>query len=311
MTERTPTTVRSGTRPVILGVGELLWDCFPDGRRPGGAPANVAFHATQLGLAGLVISRVGADEPGDALRAYLRTHGLDPASVQIDPARPTGTVTVDMSRPEHPDYTIHDHVAWDHLTHDDALAALAGQAAALCFGSLAQRHDVTRGTIHRLLAGARTALKVFDVNLRQQWYTRAIVEDSLHAAAVVKLNDGEVAVLADLLDLPQAPERFAAAVRERYGPRLVCVTRGANGCALYAAGDIADRPGVAIQTVDAVGAGDAFTAALIAGLLQDWELPRIAGFANQVGALVASRAGAMPELAREYATLRSRAAGLA
>lgn len=294
---------------IVVGVGELLWDCFGDERRPGGAPANVAFHAAQLGHRGAVVSRVGRDADGRALRAALVGSGLDLDHLQEDPLHPTGTVTVDTSDPGRPQYTIHADVAWDHLAYDADLAGLAPRAAAVCFGTLAQRSEGTREALHRFLSDARGALRVYDVNLRQDFWQRGWIERSLSAAHAVKLNRDEVAPVAACLGVDSAdPRGLARVLFERFAVELVVVTRAEDGClALEPRGEV-DLPGRPVEVADAVGAGDAFTAALISARLAGWELEPLARFANEVGALVASRAGAMPALGDELARLRARIA---
>lgn len=293
------------SRPVVVGLGELLWDCFDDSRRPGGAPANVAFQAGQLGCRGVVCSRVGCDMLGDELVDFIAGQELATDWIERDADHPTGTVTVDTTRANHPEYTIHERVAWDHLEFDAALEELMAGAAAVCFGTLAQRASVSRETIHRALA--RTSpecLVVCDVNLRQQWYDREVLQRSLGAAGLVKLNDHEVSVLAELLGTASAEHvAFAREIRRRFDVDTVCVTRGGRGCLLVSADEVVDVPGTAVEVVDTVGAGDAFTAAWIAGRLRLWPLDSQASFANRVGALVASRAGAMPTLRDEFARL--------
>jgi len=291
--------------PLVVGLGEVLWDCFADSRRPGGAPANVAFHAGQLGCEGVVCSRVGRDALGDELLAFLEGQGLRTDGVQRDPIHATGTVTVDTSRPEQPRFTIHEDAAWDYLELDAALAELVGRAAAVCFGTLAQRSPASRRAIHQALAAAPPGcLIVYDVNLRQHFYRKEWVEASLAASRVVKLNADEVIALDTLLGLDSpGQERFARAIQQRFGVPTVCVTRGAEGCLLVGPDEAVESPGVPIRLADAVGAGDAFTAALIWGRLHGWPPERQASFANAVGALVASRPGAMPPLRREFARL--------
>jgi fructokinase len=299
--------VRPLHEQIVIGLGELLWDCFADSRRPGGAPANVAFHAGQLGHRGVVCSRVGADELGEALLVYLADHGLETGYIQRDPDHATGTVTVDTTDPGHPSYVIHDPVAWDFLRFDDDLDRLMADASAVCFGTLAQRHASSRDTIHRCLAAAKAALIVYDVNLRQSWYDREWIERSLRAASMVKLNADEVGVLADVLDVGSAvAEPFCGALRSRYGVDTVCITRAERGCLLNGPRETVDVPGVKVAVADAVGAGDAFTAALISAHLRGWRLPAAARFANDVGALVASRPGAMPNLRDDFAALASK-----
>ena len=293
-------------RPIVIGLGELLWDVFHDSRRPGGAPANVAFQAQQLGCRGLVASRVGQDTLGDELRAYLVERGLDTDLVQSDADHPTGRVTVDVSDPHHPQYTIHENVAWDFLDPEENLMSAAREASAICFGTLAQRSPVSRETIHAVLdAAGPDCLIVFDVNLRQQWYDRERIERSLRHADIVKLNHEEAAVLSRMFDFGTEDHLpIAAALQDRFGVDLVCITRAERGCLLVNRHGSADVPGRRVDVVDAVGAGDAFTAALIVTQLEGWPLQLAAEFANHVGGLVASRRGAMPELRAEYEQLR-------
>jgi fructokinase len=280
---------------LVIGLGEVLWDCFDEGRRPGGAPANVAFHAQQLGCRAAVCSRVGNDDLGRELVAYLQDRGLDTRLIQRDEARPTGYVTVNTAHRDSPDYVIHEGVAWDAIEFNDDVVNAATKASAVCFGTLAQRTETSRETIHRVLAAAKGAVIVYDVNLRQKWYRREWVERSLKAANLVKLNASEVRMLADVLDLGnREPAHFANTVRERYGVDTTCVTRGADGCSVFAADQTIDVPGVSVNVVDAVGAGDAFTAGLISAILRGWPLRLAASFANRVGALVAGQSGAMP-----------------
>jgi len=291
--------------PLVVGLGELLWDCFGDSRRPGGAPANVAFQAGQLGCRGVVCSRVGRDPLGDELVAFLESQGLDARWIQRDREHPTGTVTVDASRVDHPEYTIHENFAWDFVELDAALERLMPTAAAVCFGTLAQRSARSRETIHRALdMTGDDCMVVYDVNLRQQWFDQPTIERSLAASSAVKLNEREVTVLAKLLGIGSCePVGFARTIQRDYAVEAVCITRAERGCILITAGEVVDAPGIAVELCDAVGAGDAFTAAWILGQLRGWPLARQAEFANRVGALVASQPGAMPPLRAEFARL--------
>lgn len=285
----------------VLGIGELLWDCFGDARKPGGAPANVAFHAAQLGDQALISSRVGRDEAGDELLDALCKRGLSTAAIQRDAAHATGRVTVDTARKDRPAYTIPEDAAWDHIEWDDSLRRAAAQASAICFGTLAQRSPVSRASIKRALDVAERALLVYDVNLRPPWYDRVIIESSLRRCHVAKLNEDEAVALASLLDLgTEGVAGFAAALRKRFGVEVVCVTRADKGCVAFSSGAHVDVPACQCEVVDAVGAGDAFSAALIHGLLAQRPLGDAVGFANQVGALVASHQGAMPALREEF-----------
>ena len=281
----------------MIGIGELLWDCFGEERRPGGAPANVAFHATKLGHSGMIVSRVGDDELGSELVRYLDSRGMDTSQIQIDGEVPTGQVAVDVSDPSNPSYTIHEDVAWDRLAFHAGLRETIRSAAAVCVGTLAQRLEPSRTTIGRCLREAQHALVVFDVNLRQHFYDRSIIESTLELSDVVKLNLDEVGILARLLGASSSdPLRFCRDLVAGPRVRLACVTRAAEGCLLVTDKEEQDVLGVGVPVADSVGAGDAFTAALISAQLRGWPLPESAWFANQIGALVAGCDGAMPDL---------------
>ena len=295
-------------RPIVIGLGELLWDCFEDSRRPGGAPANVAFQANQLGCEGVVCSRVGKDALGEELSSFLESQGISSRTLQIDSERPTGTVTVQMKEENHPEYTIHENVAWDGMEFTPDWQVCLKAAAAVCFGSLAQRQEPSHKTIQQCLSStSEKCLTVYDVNLRQNYYSKTILEESLRACRVVKLNHEELSILASMLGVKQNDEKqFARDLQSQYGLELIVLTRGENGCLLLSETEVADIPRQKIEVADAVGAGDAFTAGLISALLKSWPLQIAGEFANSVGALVASRSGAMPELKKEYAELIDR-----
>lgn len=293
---------------IVVGVGELLWDSSGSVRRPGGAPANVAFHAQQLGHRGLICSRVGRDQLGDELIAHLAAKALATDFIQLDPEHATGVVTVDSIQADRPSYHIRENVAWDYLEFNERLDEVMSAAAAVCFGTLAQRRPQTRETIHRCLAAAADAVLVYDVNLRPPWYRREWIEQSLQRCHVAKFNVDEARVLSSILDVPLTTlSDFAAALRRRYELELVCVTRAAAGCLLVTATETVDERGVPVHVVDAVGAGDAFSAGLISGYLRQRPLASIARFASGLGALVAQHSGAMPVLRKELAALESEA----
>lgn len=291
--------------PLVIGLGELLWDCFGDERRPGGAPANVAFQANQLGCQGTVVSRVGQDALGTELLDFLKQQHLSAEYVQIDQAFPTGTVTVEFTDANDPQYTIHEQVAWDHLEFNEPLAALMKQTRAVCFGTLAQREETSRESIHNCLAvTSPDCLVVYDINLRQHYYDQSWIERSLSAAKIVKLNQEEVDILSGLLNVRLGDlKQFADYLQKTYGVEAVCITRGAEGCLIFTCDQQYDIPGTPVEVADAVGAGDAFTAALISRRLLGWPWEQAALFANRVGGLVASHSGAMPVLRAEFEKL--------
>ena len=292
----------------MVGLGELLWDCFPDERLPGGAPANVAFHAQQLGLTAAVATRVGKDEMGDGLGKFLSAQGLSTELVQIDPNHQTGTVTVSTNGQANVEYTFLENSAWDFLEATPELLEAVHSAQAICFGTLGQRRPVSRHTIQQCLRSLSSGcLIVYDVNLRPPFFARDWIAKSLSHATIVKLNDEEVKVLTKLFDFRQEDEiRFAKRLLDDYKQlQLVCVTRGSRGCLAVTCDEVIELPAYPVKVVDTVGAGDAFTAAIIFGYLHKWPLASTLDLANRFGSLVAGRGGAMPSLNVELAELKS------
>ena len=290
--------------PLVIGLGELLWDCFPAGRLPGGAPANVAFHVQQLGIPAAVVTRVGTDPLGDELIAFLTEKGLSTDYVQRDPIHPTGTVTATPRPDGHTDYVFLENSAWDFLE-----GATIPTATAIVFGTLAQRSEKSRQAIYDTLRSGlpKPCLVVYDINLRPPFYEAEWIWDSIAFAQVVKLNDDEARMLAEMLSIPAATlVEVARRLLERFPQlELVCITRGGHGAIGVTRTETAEVPGISVKVVDTVGAGDAFTAALIAFRLQRWPLETTLHYANRIGALVASRAGAMPDLRNEIAALQA------
>jgi fructokinase len=287
---------------LVVGLGEILWDLFPEGKILGGAPANFAYHARVLGDEGIPASRIGSDELGREIRLRLAELGVPDGQVQSDPTRPTGTVQVELDARGVPSFTITPEVAWDYLEWNESLAALAGKADAVCFGSLAQRSPQSRMTIRRFLSAMRRqALRVFDVNLRQSWYSEEVLRESLAACSILKLNDGELPVVLRTLGLaePREPAQGCRLLRERFALELVCLTLGEKGSLLVGEGGENRQPGFRVQVADTVGSGDAFTAALCHHRLRDASLQRIGQAANRYGAWVASQAGATPPAPEE------------
>lgn len=298
--------------PVVVGLGEVLWDIFPTGRHTGGAPANVAYHANQLGCSGIVASRVGTDPLGDELIAALAERGLAVDHIQRDPAHPTGTVTARTNTTGGVDYMIHTDVAWDFLEGSESFLGLMRSADAVCFGSLAQRSPVAREAVRQALTATRPdCLRVYDVNLRQSYFNRDIVEWSIRHARAIKVNHEEVPVIAGLLGRPvdagrpfaEQAEGFHRFLAVEYGIEQTIVTRAAEGCLVLAGEEAVAVPGQRIEKPDPVGAGDAFTAAYLYARLHRWPLVRAATFANRVGTLVAGLPGAMPAVSDAYTTL--------
>ncbi|MFA7236039.1 MAG: PfkB family carbohydrate kinase [Phycisphaeraceae bacterium] len=289
---------------IIVGIGEALFDVFPDAQRLGGAPLNVAVHAQQLGDTGIVVSRVGQDDLADQIIAELRRRGMTTAHLQSDPDHPTGTVEVDASDPHAPRYNILPG-AWDYLTYDGDLDEPARRCHGVCFGTLAQRNAPSRGTIYRFLVGAKNAERLFDVNLRQDFYDRRCILRSLEHATSIQLNTDELATLTKLLNLPgeDADTQIASLLRT-YNLRWAALTAGPKGTTIYTPTQkFVGAPVVVTSQADAVGAGDAVAAALLHGITRRWDWPRTLTLANTLGAFVASHAGACPELNDEIRKL--------
>lgn len=293
------------SRPVIVGIGEILWDMLPGGKQLGGAPANFACQSNALGARGVVVSRVGDDDPGREILDRLGPLGIDATCVTTDPQHPTGRVDVRLDARRVPEYVIHEPAAWDFIPADAASLALAGRADAVCFGTLAQRSPVSRDSIRAFLRAARPqCLRVFDINLRQNYFDHRTVHDLLQSADVLKLNDSELPVVGGLLDLGGDAPTLVRELLRRYALRLIALTRGPDGSTLYAPNAESSHPGVSGPVADTVGAGDAFTAALVLGLLEGHDLARINAFANRLAAYVCSQAGATPAI--PAALLRAR-----
>jgi fructokinase len=293
--------MKQTTRPfTIIGIGEILWDNLPAGRQLGGAPANFAFHAQALGARGIAASCVGRDPDGDEILRRLQSLGLSTEALAVDPDHPTGTVDVHLDAAGVPTFIIRENVAWDFIPLTNELRNLAASADAICFGSLAQRGEVSRRTIQAVLdaAGPR-CLRIFDINLRQHFYSRPIIEQSLRRSSVLKLNDGELPVVAKLLKLEGDEAAVARGFIDRYGMRLVALTRGDKGSTLFAPGSRHDHPGIRTTIADTVGAGDAFTAAVAVGLLKGQDLDQINQRANRLAAYVCSQPGATPTVPAE------------
>lgn len=281
----------------LVGIGEVLWDLLPGGRQLGGAPANFAYHAGALGAEARIISRVGNDTLGREARSQLAGLGVPTDCIEVDDALPTGTVSVEVAGDGQPHYQIHENVAWDALRGDPVAYHTVAGADVVCFGSLAQRREPSRSAIRALVAAApASALRIFDINLRQHYYSQEIVEESFSQANVLKVNDAELPRLAEMFQLTGDVRSQILQLGQRHRLRCVACTRGGNGSLLYSEGRWSDHPGVRTKVVDTVGAGDSFTAAMTLGLLAGWDLDRVNARANQVAAYVCSHAGATPQL---------------
>jgi fructokinase len=285
----------------VVGIGEVLWDLLPSGSQLGGAPANFTYHAHALGASACIVTCVGNDSFGHAILRRFNEQGIADGTVQVDDEVPTGTVTVTLSENGIPNYSIHEHVAWDRLAVTPLALNAIREADAICFGSLAQRGELSRVSIQRLVATASAdALRVFDINLRQNYFSREVIEQSLRLANVLKLNDTELPTLAQFFGLNGSTRYQIETIAHMFSLKLVALTRGAAGSLLFRAGQWSDCPSVPIKIADTVGAGDAFTAALVMGLLRKMALDEINNLADEVARYVCSCVGATPPLPKNF-----------
>jgi fructokinase len=287
-------------KQTVVGLGELLWDLFPAGKQLGGAPANFAYITSLLGDDGIPASRLGRDDLGTEAIRRLGELGLSTEFIQQDANHPTGTVKVKVDPAGQPCFEIAQSVAWDFFDWTPPWHDLAQRTDAVCFGSLAQRSECSHDTIRKFLQSMRPgALRVFDVNLRQNFYSTQILAESMQLANVLKLNHEELPRIMRLFDLEnrsevRGEENSSRRLLSSYDLDLVCITRGTNGSLLVSVDQCTEHHGFKVKVADTVGAGDAFTAALVHGYLRGTPLAQINEAANRVGAWVASQPGATP-----------------
>jgi fructokinase len=277
----------------IVGIGELLWDMLPSGKQLGGAPCNFAFHAKQFGAQSIMVSSVGNDKLGDEIFENVVKMGLDATYIQRSDKYPTGKVDVALDQNKNPIYSINENVAWDNIKYPSELALLSGTTDAVCYGSLAQRREVSRDTIMRFVESTSPrCLRVFDINLRQNYYSYDVIVSSLKLANVLKLNEDELPILASLLNYPL--DEAISLLIDNFSLKLVAYTKGGKGSSLYYGDQVSEMGVPKIDVVDPVGAGDAFTARMIMGLLRGETLIDFHKAATDMAAYVCSQRGATP-----------------
>jgi fructokinase len=264
----------------------------------GGAPFNFAFHCRQLGHDAVIVSRVGDDDLGRELRDEVRRLGLSDEFIQTDHEHPTGTVRVTVDEQGQPTYTITEDVAWDYIGWDTRLAELTDTMTAVYFGTLAQRSPVSGLAIQQIVRAAPSAIRVLDLNLRPPHFTKDLIRRALNLASWLKLSQSEYDQLPELIDWDETEPDLATALWVQFSINLVCITRGAAGCELISEGGDVDDPGVSTNAVDTVGAGDAFTAALLVMLLERQPPSRAVRFANHYATRVCEHQGATPTIDR-------------
>ena len=276
--------------PLIIGIGELLWDMLPTGKVVGGAPVNFVYHATKLGARGVAVSAIGNDALGDELLNELDKNGIRHCLTRPD--YPTGTVRVTLNNGV-PSYDIVEDVAWDHIQLSEASVALMQKANAVTFGTLAMRNKDSRKTVEMLLSLVPAdALKFFDINLRGKYYSKELILSLLSKANAFKINDEELAVLIPLLDLPEQGEAACLELIKRYGLRYLVLTAGDKYSAVYTPAEKSFLPTPKVQVVDTVGAGDSFSGAFVYAVLTGQSVRKAHANAVKTAAFVAAHAGA-------------------
>lgn len=299
---------------LIVGAGEALFDIIRGNAILGGAPLNVAVHAQQLsaklGGRAAMLTRVGQDDLGQRVIQELTRFGVDTSAIQTDPDKKTGRVFVNLDDHGKPSYEIVQDVAWDWLQYDPDLDSLARRCDAIAFGSLAQRNTQSRFALHRVLESAKQAVRLFDVNLRQHYHSRDILETSLQLSTALKLNTGELPTVCQALGInpgAQMPqEQMCLAILKKYKLKHLILTRGELGTLIMTPAAVYEgtpAPCNKVANADDVGAGDACSAAILIGLVRRWPLQKVANLANLTGAYVASQPGATPKLPDELVNL--------
>lgn len=295
------TSATSKQNTIVVGMGEALWDVLPDGKKIGGAPANFAFHVSQFGFGSRVVSAVGEDKLGEEILSTFKEKRLEGIIEQVP--YPTGTVQVEIDDAGVPAYDIREGVAWDNIPFTPALEALARQTQAVCWGSLAQRSVVSRETIAAFLDAMPSdggRLKVFDVNLRQGFYTKEILCDSMRRCNVLKINDEELVTVSRLFGYPGIDLQDKCWILlAKYNLRMLILTCGVNGSYIFTPGNVSFVETPRVDVADTVGAGDSFTATIVSSLLSGKPVREAHQLAVEVSAYVCTQNGAMPELPAE------------
>lgn len=279
-------------------MGEALWDVLPEGKKIGGAPANFAYHVSQFGLTSCVVSAVGPDAFGKEIQENLTSKGLNHLIAEVP--YPTGTVQVEIDQAGVPQYEIKENVAWDNIPYTAQLESLAKRTQAVCFGSLAQRNVVSRETINRFLDSmpqTEDSLVVFDVNLRQGFYNKEILCNSMKRCNILKINDEELVTVSRMFGYPGIDLQDKCWILlGKYNLKMLILTCGINGSYVFTPGNVSFQPTPKVDVADTVGAGDSFTAAFIASILKGKSVAEAHSIAVRTSAFVCTKDGAMPVL---------------
>lgn len=286
---------------IVVGMGEALWDVLPEGKKIGGAPANFAYHVSQLGLPSCVVSAVGNDALGNEIIDNFTDKGLNQLIEKVP--YPTGTVQVEIDQAGVPQYEIKENVAWDNIPYTERLEALAKKTRAVCFGSLAQRNVVSRTTINQFLDAMPKGddnLVVFDVNLRQGFYNKEILCNSMERCNILKINDEELVTVSRMFGYPGIDLQDKCWILlGKYNLKMLILTCGINGSYVFTPGNVSFQPTPKVEVADTVGAGDSFTAAFIVSILKGKTVAEAHTLAVKTSAFVCTQNGAMPLLPKE------------
>ena len=284
----------------IVGLGEALWDCLPEGSKLGGAPANFAYHMSQFGYESLAVSALGKDKLGDETIKIFEKEHLSFIMPRVD--YPTGTVQVELDDEGVPTYQIKTGVAWDNIPYSHAIDEVAKECRAVCFGSLAQRSDVSRQTINLFLDSTpKDCLKIFDINLRQNFYTKEVIQESMRKCNILKINDEELVVIGRLFGYPGLDiENKCWLLMGKYHLDMLILTCGVNGSYVFASQKVSFKKTPKVEIADTVGAGDSFTACFLADILAGKSVEEAHELAVEVSAYVCTQEGAMPAIPDKY-----------
>lgn len=284
-------------KQIITGLGEILWDLLPDGKKPGGAPANFVYHIQQLGYESYIVSAVGEDELGHEILDWMDKKNINKDYMARSDRYPTGKVEVTLDQNGDPEYNIIEDVAWDYIPYNSKIYDLAVQTSAVCFGTLAQRNQKSKQTIHKFLQNtSKNCIKIYDINLRQNYYDEELIDHNLQLSNVLKLNAEELLTLSEMFNIAGDESELLKKLQSRYDLELIALTKGSEGSRLWTAQESSVAKPRDTRVKDTVGAGDSFTAGLVSGLLKNLSLKECHANANLLASYVCSRDGATPAI---------------
>lgn len=281
---------------LVVGLGEVLWDMLPEGRKIGGAPVNFAYHAGQFGIDTMAVSAIGNDKLGEDTIAEMNGKHLNHIFPSVP--YPTGSVQVSLDEKGVPAYDIKENVAWDNIPFTNEIESVARSCRAVCFGSLAQRNAVSRNTIRKFIESTPSGcIRIFDINLRQNFYTSNVIHDSLELCNILKINDEEIMLVSRMFNCDSSNiENVCRTIMEDFSLEMVILTCGTKGSYIFTKGGVSFMPTPKVNVADTVGAGDSFTGSFCAAILRGLPVAEAHKKAVEVSAYVCTQNGAMPEI---------------